>query len=190
MAVHNCQPSQNRINQIRRREVTLLLRSARCRFRTPFRFFPLVKLFLLRSSLHEFFANDKKAVFNRKRVWSKSRLPRLKPLLDSILSFLAEGCSQKSRLDFRLKDPMILDEQHRTNQFFITFIHTSNGHTRLKQTRHILPIEILILKTGSILNRLIRCCYDCRGLDAYAAYPENPRFRFLPSNSFLSSKLD
>ena len=79
---------------------------------------------------------------------------------------------RKLPFDYCLKQPMILDGQHHLAQLFVTFIHNSNCHTRLKQTQHILQLEFWILNTGSIIKKVIRCCYDCRRQDAYATYPE------------------
>ena len=82
---------------------------------------------------------------------------------------------------------MILDGQHRIVQLFVAFIHNSNGHTRLKQTQHILQLEFWILNAGSIIKKIIHPCYDCRRQDAYATYPERsdlPPYRFPADQPF------
>ena len=145
------------------------------------------KNFLLRSSQHECFANEIKSLSNRQRISSKSRLHRLKPFLDPTQSLRAEGRLRKSPFDYCLKHPMILDGQHRIVQLFVAFIHNSNGHTRLKQTQHILQLEIWIMNAGSIIKKIIHRCYDCRRQDAYATYPEMsdlPRYRFPADQPF------
>ena len=143
--------------------------------------------FLLRSSQHECFANEVKSLSNRQRISSKSRLFRLKPFLDPTQSLRAEGRLRKSPFDYCLKHPMILDGQHRIVQLFVAFIHNSNGHTRLKQTQHILQLEFWILNAGSIIKKIIHRCYDCRRQDAYATYPEMsdlPPYRFPADQPF------
>ena len=145
------------------------------------------KNFLLRSSQHECFANEIKSLSNRQRISSKSRLLRLKPFLDPTQSLRAEGRLRKSPFDYCLKHPMILDGQHRIVQLFVAFIHNSNGHTRLKQTQHILQLEFWILNAGSIIKKIIHRCYDCRRQDAYATYPEMsdlPPYRFPADQPF------
>ena len=145
------------------------------------------EIFLLRSSQHKCFANEIKSLSDRHRIRSKSRLLRLKPFLDLTQSLRAEGHLRKSPFDYCLKHPMILDGQHRIVQLFVTFVHNSNGHTRLRQTQHILQLEFWILNAGSIIKKCIRRCYDCRRQDVYATYPEMsdlPPYRFPTDQPF------
>ena len=58
------------------------------------------KIFLLRSSQHECFANEIKFLSNRQRISPKSRLLRFKPFLDSTQSLRAEGRLRKSPFDY------------------------------------------------------------------------------------------
>ena len=109
---------------------------------------------------------------NKRFIAPKSRLRNLKPFLDADNCLRAEGRLHKSPFDYSLKHPIILDGHNRIIQLFIEFVHSSNGHTRLKQTQHILQLEYWILSAGSVIKKIIRRCFDCRRQSAFAEFPE------------------
>ena len=139
------------------------------------------KTFLLLASQKESFQNEIRSLSNKRFIASKSRLRNLKPFLDADNCLRAEGRLHKSPFDYCLKHPIILDGHNRIIQLFIEFVHSSNGHTRLKQTQHILQLEYWILSAGSVIKKIIRRCFDCRRQSAFAEFPEMsdlPIYRF------------
>ena len=98
------------------------------------------KTFLLLASQKESFQNEIRSLSNKTFIAPKSRLRNLKSFLDADNCLRAEGRLHKSPFDYCLKHPIILDGHNRIIQLFIEFVHSSNGHTRLKQTQHILQL--------------------------------------------------
>ena len=109
------------------------------------------KMFLLLASQKENFQNEIRSLSNKRFIAPKSRLRNLKPFLDADNCLRAEGRLRKSPFDYCLKHSIILDGLNRIIQLFIEFVHSSNGHTRLKQTQHILQLEYWILSAGSVI---------------------------------------
>ena len=139
------------------------------------------KTFLLLASQKESFQNEIRSLSNKRFIAHKSRLRNLKPFLDADNCLRAEGRLHESPFDYCLKHPIILDGHNRIIQLFIEFVHSSNGHTHLKQTQHILQLEYWILSAGSVIKKIIRRCFDCRRQSAFAEFPEMsdlPIYRF------------
>ena len=109
------------------------------------------KIILLLASQKENFQNEIRSLSNKRFIAPKSRLRNLKPFLDADNCLRAEGRLRKSPFDYCLKHSIILDGHNRIIQLFIEFVHSSNGHTRLKQTQHILQLEYWILSAGSVI---------------------------------------
>ena len=133
------------------------------------------------------FPEEINALRNQKPPASNSRISSLSPFLDRQGLPRSRGRLSKAKYLLVARYPIILDSKHPVVKLFLLYIHKSNSHASLEQSRSIVQEQFWVLRCRSALKTIIHHFIPCRRITQHVDYPimaDLPDCRLPSANHF------
>ena len=136
---------------------------------------------LFRVAQNESFPEDIKDIQRTQTVKARSKIVNFNPYLDQEGTLRSLSRLQKAPINFRIKNPQIVDAKHYIIRLYIQHIHEDEGHVGLEHMRVILQQEHWMTHLTITLKQIIYNCLICKRQRQLLSQPKMgnlPEFRF------------